>query len=83
MSHVEYRAVIKFLTLEGQTPSEIKTHMDNIYGTYAPSYSMVKDWARNVKCGRKSIEDEQRAGPPSNGTLPDQIKLIEEELDRR
>lgn len=36
MPHFAYRAAIKFLTQEGQTPSEIKTRMDNMYGTDAP-----------------------------------------------
>jgi len=80
MSHIEYRAVIKFLMLEGQTPSEIKTRMNNVFRTDAPSYSMVKDWARSVKCGRKSIEDEPRSGRPPIVTLPEQTELVEEAL---
>jgi hypothetical protein len=46
MFKIEYRAVIKFLTKEGKNPSEIKQRLDAVYGESFPSYSTVKEWAK-------------------------------------
>jgi transposase len=64
MSKVEYRAVIKFLTKERLAPAAIKQCLDGIYGEASPSYSTVKEWAKQFRLGRESIEDELRQGRP-------------------
>jgi hypothetical protein len=43
MFKLEYRAVIKFLTKEGESPAEIKRRLDAVYGESSPSYSTVKE----------------------------------------
>jgi hypothetical protein len=37
MFKIEYRAVIKFLTKEGESPAEIKQRLDAVYGESSPS----------------------------------------------
>ena len=54
MSKVEYRAVIKFLTKEGLAPTAIK-RLDGVYGEASPSYSTVKEWAKQFRLGRESV----------------------------
>ncbi|CAH2092825.1 unnamed protein product [Euphydryas editha] len=60
MEKIEYRAIIEFLKKEGKTPAEIKQHLDAVYGHCSPSYSTVKEWVKQFRLGRQSIEDESR-----------------------
>ncbi|CAH2093180.1 unnamed protein product [Euphydryas editha] len=61
MEKMEYRAVIKFLEKEGKTPAEIKQQrLDAVYGHFSPSYSTVKEWVKQFRLGRQSIEDDPR-----------------------
>ena len=85
MSKVEYRAVIKFLTKEGLAPAAIKQSLDGVYGEVSPSYSTVKEWAKQFRLGRESVEDELRQGRPVEVVTEENIRLIEEQLlcDRR
>ena len=41
MEAVEYRCVIKFLHLKGQTPTEIHQQMVEVYDEKCPNYSTV------------------------------------------
>lgn len=85
MNKIEYRAVIKFLTKEGKTPTEIKQRLDAVYGHSSPSYSTVKEWAKQFRLGRESIEDELRPGRPSEAITDENIKFLEKIVleDRR
>ena len=64
MSKVKYRAIMKFLSKEGLAPAAIKQCMDGMYGEASASYSTVKEWAKQFRLGRDSIEDEPREGRP-------------------
>ena len=48
---MEYRAIIKFLTLEGQTGQQIYDRMKIIYKVECPHYSAIKRWAAEFKRG--------------------------------
>ena len=54
MEKIEYRAVIKYLFLKGNTPTQIKDELDAVYGEWdsAPSFTTVKFWAAEFKRGR-------------------------------
>lgn len=82
---VEYRAVIKFLTLEGIAPKEIHERMSKVYSNDSPSYSTVKRWSALFKGGRRSLDDDDRSGRPSTSVNEDSIKQIERLIlsDRR
>jgi hypothetical protein len=58
MFKIEYRAVIKFLTKEGKSPAEIIQSLDAVYGETSLSYSTVKEWAKQFRLGRETIEDD-------------------------
>lgn len=55
MDPVEYRAIIKLLSLEGRTPIEKFDEMKEIYGDNFTSYDVVKNWYDQFKCGRTSV----------------------------
>ena len=46
---IEYRAVIKYLFLKGNTPMQIKVELDSVYGNSARSFTTVKFWAAEFK----------------------------------
>ena len=60
MDKLEYRAVIKFLHLQGKKPLQIHKEMCEIYADDAPLYEVVKHWCGRFKSGQLSIRDEAR-----------------------
>lgn len=81
---IEYRAVIKYLFLKGNTPSKIKEELDAVYGDCAPSFTTVKFWAAEFKRGRTSLGDDERSGRPKTATMDDNIAEIHQiVLDNR
>jgi transposase len=80
MFKIEYRAVIKFLTKEGKSPAEIKQRLDAVYGGSSPSYSTVKEWAKQFRLGRESTEGDCRQGRPAEALTPETIALVQEEV---
>jgi len=67
----EYRATLKFLTLEKQLANNIYERLVNVYANNAPSYSTVTRWVAEFKRGRTSLEDDTRAGRPVKATTDD------------
>ncbi|GFV36531.1 HTH_48 domain-containing protein [Trichonephila clavipes] len=65
---IEYRAVIKYLFLKVNTPTQIKYELYFVYGDSAPSFTKVKCWAAEFKRSRMSLGDEERSGRPSTVT---------------
>ena len=80
MSKIEYRSVIKFLFKEGNSPAVIKDRLDGVYGESSPSYSTVKNWVKEFRFGRETIEDEGHEGRPVDMLTPETIAAIEEEV---
>ena len=73
----EIRAVIKFLTAEGESSTGIHKRLCNVYGTRAPAYSTVAKWAAEFKRGRKSLEDDPRSGRPQEATTPEKVAQVQ------
>jgi len=76
MEKIEYRAVIKYLFLKGNTPTQIKNELDVVYGDSAPSFTTVKFWAAEFKRGRTSLIDDERSGRPKTATSDDNIAQV-------
>ena len=74
---IEYRAVIKFLCLEGSTAKEIYYQLAAVYGPSVPSFSTATRWFNEFKRGRQSLEDDTRSGRPSTAVNPDVIETVE------
>jgi hypothetical protein len=71
MDKIEYRAFIKLFVKEGLTPNEINSKFIKDYGDSSPSFSKIKKWAAEFKCGRTSLEDDPREGRPKSATTPE------------
>jgi len=76
MDKTEYRAVMKFFVKEGSTPNEIHSKFIKVYGDSSPSFSTIKKWAAEFKCGRTSLEDDPREGHPKSATTPEIIEQV-------
>ena len=52
---LEYRSVILFLALKGQSPSNIYQRMVIVYGDHPPWSAAVFEWTRRFKDGQFKI----------------------------
>ena len=64
MEPFEYRSVIKFLNMQGKSPSVIFEEMFSVYQEECHSYETVKYWVRKFKSGFRSIHDSPRERRP-------------------
>ena len=74
---IKFRAVIEFLTLENNAPSDIYDRMVKIYQDQCPSYATIKRWSAEFRRGRKSLEDDPRSGRPVTSTTSETIEAVE------
>jgi len=59
--------------------------MSAVYGEHPPSYYQVKFWSKQFKWDRNSIEDDPRAGRPSDASTDEMYQAVEDFVmaDRR
>ena len=77
MEAVEYRSVIKFLHLKGQTLTEIHRKIVEVYAEKCPNYSAVTHWVRKFKSGFLSVMDEPREGRPTSVVTEKNVSTVE------
>ncbi|KYN13635.1 hypothetical protein ALC57_14173 [Trachymyrmex cornetzi] len=82
MEKIEYRVLIKFLHLKGNTSTQIKAELDAVYEDPAPSFATVKRWVAEFKRGRTSVTDDERLRRPTTATTTDNIEEIHALLER-
>lgn len=85
MDKIEYRAVIKFLFLEGVEPKEIYERLLKVYKDFSPSVRTVERWVAEFKRGRTSLQDDPREGRPKRASTPEIVAKIQDMVleDRR
>ncbi|XP_037919773.1 uncharacterized protein LOC119657091 [Hermetia illucens] len=85
MEKEQYPSVIRLMFLEGKSPSEIKEHLDPVYGDSAPAMAAIKNWFNELQRGRTSVFDESRASVPKTATTEDNMRKIQDLVltDRR
>ena len=74
-SRIEQRSVIKFSIAEGCKAVEIHRRMSTVYGATCFSKKNVYKWAKLFKV-RKSAEDKDRPGRPTEVRSPEVIKSV-------
>ncbi|GFY34592.1 histone-lysine N-methyltransferase SETMAR [Trichonephila clavipes] len=60
----------------GNTPTQIKDELDSVYGDSASSFTTVKVWVAEFKCGRKSLGRDERSGRPNTATTDENIAKV-------
>jgi histone-lysine N-methyltransferase SETMAR len=85
MEKTKYRDIIEFLTREHCKTADIHQRLHNVYGDSAPSLATVKNWAREAKWKRESLEDAPRSGRPATAVIVENVAAVEEWVleDRR
>jgi transposase len=80
----EWRVVMKYLFLKGNSAKRIYDDMSVTVGDKRPSYSTVKQWVDRFRAAHLSIEDE-RSGKPTQVTIPESVDAIHSMIldDRR
>jgi transposase len=76
MDKILYHAVIKFFVKEGLTPKEIHSKFIKVYGDSSPSFSTIKKWAAEFKCGHTNLEDDPCEGRPKSASTPEIIEQV-------
>ena len=71
----QHQSIIQFLALEGQLPSNIHERMTAVYGSSAPSHTILFEWARRFKNEQLNIEDTP-SGRPISVTDEKNIKAV-------
>ena len=75
-SRIEQRSVTKFLVAEECKAVEIHKRMSTVYGATCFSRKNVYQLAKLFKEERRSVEDEDRPGRPTEVRSPDVIKSM-------
>jgi histone-lysine N-methyltransferase SETMAR len=76
---MEQRAVIRFLTLKGQSAKSILSELMEVYHQDALCLTAVKKWRKRFLKGRTSLEDDLRIGRPKKSDLADPLlQLLQE-----
>lgn len=75
---MEYRAVIKYLLLKGNSLKQIKDELDPVYGDFVSSFTTVTFWVAEFKRGRTSLGDDEQSGSPKTPTTNDNIAKVHE-----
>lgn len=85
MEKLEYRAVIKFLTKEGNPYTKIHERLVAVYGDSVPSVETVRRWSVEFSRGRQSIEGDPRSGIPATAQNDTMVANVENMVlaDRR
>ncbi len=80
LSKLEHCAVIRYLTVHGESASAIYWQLAEVYGD-AVMYDVVKRWCRSFLEGRMSLVDDERSGRLSIIT-EDAINTVQALIDR-
>ena len=85
MKKEQYRSVIRFIFLNGQTCEEIKVKLHAVYKDHVPLMTIIRYWFIEFKRGLTSVFDEECPGRPIEVTTEDMVKKIHDIVlaDRR
>ena len=73
ISKIEYRSIIKSLSLKGLTGKEVYDEISKTVGEICPSYATVKNWVASFKREKVSVEDGNRPRRPISEFIPEML----------
>lgn len=76
MEKIEYRAMIKFLTKQGNKAQTILNETETVYMGQCPSKSTIYKWRGVFKYGREALEVDRRSGRPVRATTLDIVEKV-------
>jgi histone-lysine N-methyltransferase SETMAR len=71
------KAVVEFLTKEGNTAKNISDRLKTVYGDNCLSYASVKRWVVHFKNGESDICDKPRSGRPPSVATPEKKASVD------
>ena len=67
----------------GLSRQECSDELKSLFGDKAPSHSTVKNWFNEFNCGRSSLKDEFREGPPKTAVVKENTDTVRELMSAR
>ena len=77
MERMKYGAIIEFLSLEQCSATDIHQRLHAVYGFCALSLATVKNWKRETKWQRESLEDNPRSGRAPTAVTEENVSAVE------
>ena len=78
LTRENFRAIIFYNYRRGLSRHECIDELKSSFDDKTPSYSTVKNWFNEFNCGRWSLKDEVRKGPPKTAVVPENIDAMRE-----
>ncbi|CAF1401941.1 unnamed protein product [Rotaria sp. Silwood1] len=75
------RYYIKIRVILGINPKTIFDELTEALGPDAPSYSMVKNWAKRFREGREDVSDDPRSGRPISILTVENIECVRQVIE--
>ena len=69
-------SIIFYYFRRGLSRQECIAEFKSLFGDKAPFYSTVKNWFNEFNCGRRSLKDEVREGPPKTAVVSENIDAV-------
>ena len=76
MDKLDYRAIIRFLTIKNIGNNDVHNELLNVYGGEALVLFTVKNWSQQFRLTRKSIHDVEQTGRPIDAPSDENVEQI-------
>ena len=73
-----FRSILFYNFRRGLSRQECINEFKSLFGHSAPSYNTVKNCFNEFYCGRRSLKDEVREGPPKTAVVSENIDAVRE-----
>ena len=78
-----FRFYIKVRTALNIEPIVIHNELSTVFGDESPPLRTVQRWSKWFRDGREDVEDEERPGRPITETTTENIRQIQDLINRR
>ena len=78
LTREHFRSIIFYNFRRGLSHQQCIDELKCFYDDKASYYSTVINWFKEFNCGRWSLKDEVREGPPKTAVVPENIDAVRE-----